>query len=104
MPRRFDGKTFLLEAVRIPRPFRAGMNGRIINSAPGGALISNKVFPVPRLIPRRGNPRVPLRAGIWTRQILFLCYKNKSQNQNKVERTENVRKRNYRGAQKVARR
>ncbi|OHA15532.1 MAG: hypothetical protein A3H57_00230 [Candidatus Taylorbacteria bacterium RIFCSPLOWO2_02_FULL_43_11] len=71
MPRRFDGKTFLLEAVRIPRPFRAGMNGYIINSAPGGALISNppdgeagKVFPVPRLIPRRGTPREPLGAGI----------------------------------------
>jgi len=32
--------------------------------APGGAHLSNKVFPVSRLIPRRGNPRVPLGAGM----------------------------------------
>ena len=40
------------------------MNGRIMNCAPGGARLANKVFPVPRLIPRRGNPREPLAAGI----------------------------------------
>ena len=40
------------------------MNGRIMNCAPGGARLANKVFPVPRLIPRPSNPREPLAAGI----------------------------------------
>ena len=47
-----------------PVRLAAGMNGRISNCAPGGARLANKVFPVPRLIPRRGNPREPLAAGI----------------------------------------
>ena len=47
-----------------PVRLAAGMNGRIMNCAPGGARLANKVFPVPRLIPRRGNPREPLAAGI----------------------------------------
>ena len=47
-----------------PVRLAAGMNGRIMDCAPGGARLANKVFPVPRLIPRRGNPREPLAAGI----------------------------------------
>ena len=52
-----------IEAAEYPVRLAAGMNGRIMNCAPGGARLANKVFPVPRLIPRRGNPRNRLRRG-----------------------------------------
>ena len=47
------------------------MNGRIMNCAPGGARLANKVFPVPRLIPRRGNPEGTACGGDRTGQILL---------------------------------
>ena len=55
---------FYWKRPEYPVRLAAGMNGRIMNCAPGGARLANKVFPVPRLIPRRGNPREPLAAGI----------------------------------------
>ena len=55
-----------------PVRLAAGMNGRIMNCAPGGARLANKVFPVPRLIPRRGNPREPLAAGIGRGKFYFI--------------------------------
>ena len=59
------------------------MNGRIMNCAPGGARLANKVFPVPRLIPRRGNPREPLAAGIGRGKFYSECViKNKTMSYN----------------------
>ena len=55
---------FYWKRPEYPVRLAAGMNGRIMNCAPGGARLANKVFPVPRLIPRPSNPREPLAAGI----------------------------------------
>ena len=58
-----------IEAARIPRPL--GDEWPHMNCAPGGARLANKVFPVPRLIPRRGNPREPL-AGIGRGKFYYI--------------------------------
>ena len=73
MPAYADYTRFLFDKQRAhfywkrpeyPVRLAAGMNGRIMNCAPGGARLANKVFPVPRLIPRGSTPREPLAAGI----------------------------------------
>ena len=62
---------FYWKRPEYPVRLAAGMNGRIMNCAPGGARLANKVFPVPRLIPRPSNPREPLAAGIGRGKFYF---------------------------------